>query len=54
MANQSFFTAPYLMTDVISKEIHSEVFSKRCGGKFEDGKSLCSEVCLLSEHSPAE
>lgn len=39
---------------VSSKEIHSEVFSKRCGGKFEDGKSLCSEVCLLSEHSPAE
>lgn len=33
-----------------SKEIHS----KRCKGKFEDGKCLCSEVHLLSEHSPAE
>lgn len=37
-----------------SKEIHSKVFSKRRKGKFEDGKSLCSEVHPLSEHSPAE
>lgn len=37
-----------------SKEIHSKVFSKRWEGKFEDEKSLCSEVCLLSEHSAAE
>ena len=56
VANQFFFTATYLINDWhdSSKEIHSKVLSKRRKGKFEDGKSLCSEVHRLSEHSPAE
>lgn len=53
VARQSFFTATYLMPGiwVLKKSILKSSLKEE---KFEDGKSLCSKVFLLSEHSPAE